>query len=405
MSNFLAIATVTAAISQLLENVRIDIPGTKITVKPPDVANSEAPPSNKLNIFLYQVVQNTAYRNEDLPARDSKGALTKSPVLALNLRYLLTAYAADNDDLLAQQILASAMRILNENPVLSRDIIQDAVSARQSLKMSDLANQIEGIRLVFQPMGLEELSKLWSTFFQTNYRISVAYEATVVLLESTIQPKSTLPVKERLIYTAPFHRPVIDTVEPQVVQSKTGAKISITGRNLSAKGVKVNFEGTEVTPNPADISDERITVEIPNKISAGIKQVQVIHPLMLGSPEKEHAGYESNTVAFVLSPRITSFPSAKLKPGADLTISFEPPATPLQKIAVLVGDFTIPVPPRQENSAPIKKLVVKLPADISNGEYLLRLRISGAESFLESDNDPKSPTYGKYVGPAIEVKA
>ncbi len=404
MSNFLAIATVTAAISQLLEGVRTDISGTKVTVKPPDVANSEAPPSNKLNVFLYQVVQNPAYRNEDLPARDSKGGLAKSPVLALNLRYLLTAYAADNDDLIAQQILASAMRILNENLVLSREIIQDAIASRQGLKMSDLANQIEGIRLMFQPMNLEDLSKLWSTFFQTNYRISVAYEATVVLLESKLQPKPALPVRERLLYTAPFRQPVIEAVEPQVVQSKAGTKISISGRNLRAKGVKVNFEGTEVAPNPADISDEKITVEIP-KIGAGIKQVQVIHPLMLGSPEKEHAGYESNTAAFVLSPRIISSPSGKLKPGEDLSVSFEPAATPRQKMAVLVGDFTIPVPPRQENSAPISKLTVKLPSEITNGKYLLRLRISGAESFLESDNDPKSSTYGKYIGPVIEVKA
>lgn len=405
MSNFLAIATVTAAISHLLEGIRAEIPGTKVSVKPPDVANSEAPPANKLNVFMYRVAQNQAYRNEDLPARDSRGALSKSPLLALNLHYLLTAYAADNDDLLAQQILASAMRILNENPVLSRELVQDAIAARQSLKMSDLPDQIEAIRLTFQPMNLEELSKLWSTFFQTNYRISVAYEATVVLLESKLQPKPALPVKERLLYTLPFHQPVIEAIEPQVVESKAGVKISITGRNLRAKGVRVNLEGAEVVPKPADVSDTKITVEVPASLVAGVNQVRVVHPMMLGSPAKEHAGYESNTAAFVLSPRITSLPSAKLKPGSNLAVEFEPRATPRQKIAVLVGDRTIPVPPRQEGSAPVDKVTVKLPDDIADGRYLVRLRISGAESFLTSDDDPESSTYGKYVGPVIEVKA
>jgi hypothetical protein len=404
VSNYLAIATVTAAISHLLEGIRADIPGTKVSVKPPDVANTEAPPTNKLNIFLYRVAQNQAYRNEELPARDSQGVLTRSPLLALNLHYLLTAYAADNDDLLAQQILASAMRILNENPVLSRDIIQDAIAARQALKTSDLTDQIEAIRLTFQPMNLEELSKLWSTFFQTNYRISVAYEATVVLLESKLPSKPSLPVKERLLYVLPFRQPVIEAIEPQVVESKAGVKISISGRNLLAKAVKVNFEGTEVALKPADIWDNRITVEVPAGLGAGIRQVQVVHPMMLGSPAKEHGGYESNVAAFVLSPRVTSLPSAKIKPGGDLAVSFEPPAGPKQKIEVLVGDLTIPVPQRQEGSAPVDKVTVKLP-DLANGKYLFRLRISGAESFLKSDDDPQSQTYGKYVGPTVEVKA
>jgi hypothetical protein len=71
---------------------------------------------------------------------------------------------------------------------------------------------------------------------------------------------------------------------------------------------------------------------------------------------------------------------------------------------VLVGDSTISVPQRQEGSAPVDKVTVKLP-DLANGKYLFRLRISGAESSLISDDDPQSQTYGKYVGPTVEVKA
>lgn len=405
MSNFLAIATVTAAIGHLLEGIRSDIPGTKISVKPPDVANSEAPPTSKLNIFLYRVVQNQAYWNEDLPQRDIRGVLTKKPQLALNLHYLITAYAADNDDLLAQQILASAMRILNDNPILSRDIIVDAIAARQNLKMSDLADQIEAVRLTFQPMNMEELSKLWSTFFQTNYRISVAYEATVVLLESKLEPKPGLPVRERLLYTLPFRQPIIEAVKPQAIESKKGAKMLLSGRNLKAQGIKVNLDGTDVVPSPADVSDDSVIVELPTGLTAGIKQVKVTQPLMLGSPAKEHRGYESNTVAFVLSPRITSTSPKQGKPGGNLTVSFEPAATANQKIAVLLGDFVIPVPARQKGSAPIDKVEVKLPDDIPAGTHLLRLRVGGAESFLESDEDPKSPSYKKYIGPVVEVKS
>jgi hypothetical protein len=400
MSNYLAIATVTAAISQLLEEVRTEVQGTRITVRPPDVANAEAPPANRLNIFLYQVAPNAAYRNDDLPARDARGRLAASPRLALNLHYLLTAYAADNDDLVAQQILASAMRIMNENPVLSRDIIRDAVSARQNLQMSDLVDQVESIKLTLQPMNLEELSKLWSSFFQTNYRISVAYQATMVLLESRLQPRPALPVRERLLYTLPFRRPVIERVEPQVIERNAGAKVTITGRNLKAAGVRINFDDISMVPNPDDVSDTRISAEVPLSLAAGIKQVQVVHPAMLGLPATEHRGYESNTAAFILSPRITSPQPLTAKPGGSLTIAFEPPVTPRQKVVVLLGDATIPVPPRAEGSAPVGNVTIKVPDDFAEGKFLLRLRVSGAESSLQTD-DLANP---KYVGPAVEVK-
>ena len=53
----------------------------------------------------------------DLPTRNFSSELVKSPKLALNLHYLLTAYSEDNDELNAHQILASAMTILNDYPI------------------------------------------------------------------------------------------------------------------------------------------------------------------------------------------------------------------------------------------------------------------------------------------------
>ena len=97
----------------------------------------------------------------------------------------------------AHQILASAMTILNDYPILKRKTIRDAIGAQtnQIFKKSDLADQVELVKLNFQHISLEEITKLWSSFFhQTNYRISVAYQATVILLDSKQQqPKPTLP--------------------------------------------------------------------------------------------------------------------------------------------------------------------------------------------------------------------
>jgi len=41
---------------------------------------------------------------------------------------------------------------------------------------------------------------------------------------------------------------------------------------------------------------------------------------------------------------------------------------------------------------------------VKPGEYLLRLIIDGAESVLEVDSDPNSPTYQWYNSPKIRIR-
>src|SRR5215213_5253934 len=186
MSNHFAIATVTAALRRILQDaVGDDVPNTTVTSQPPDTMAER--PSNKLNIFLFQVTQNNGYSNLDVPTRNSVGELIEKPVLGLNLHYLLTAYGDENNELLAHRILASAMRVLHEKPMLTREIIHDTVQPRAGIQPiaeiegSDLENQPELVKLAHQPLSLEEITKLWSSFFQARYRISVTYKATVVL--------------------------------------------------------------------------------------------------------------------------------------------------------------------------------------------------------------------------------
>ncbi len=56
MSNFLAIATVTATLGQVLRNVvRNDVNGAEVTSVDP--ANSNGLPPTRVNVYLYQVAQ------------------------------------------------------------------------------------------------------------------------------------------------------------------------------------------------------------------------------------------------------------------------------------------------------------------------------------------------------------
>src|SRR6266700_8027750 len=96
MSNELAIGAVNATLHNLLLNVsqNTGLSGASITTKPPDKARDEA--INQINLFLYQVLPNAAWRNMDIPQRVKSGE-TSMPPLALNLYYMVTAYG-DGDN-------------------------------------------------------------------------------------------------------------------------------------------------------------------------------------------------------------------------------------------------------------------------------------------------------------------
>ena len=177
MSNALAIAAVTATLRRVLDRgLNVDVPGTLVRTRPPDqVRDREA---NQVNLFLYQTTPNAAWRNIDLPGRSSTGSEPAGPPpLALNLYYLVSAYGRDGDDLdpISHRLLARAMAILHAHAVL------DPAEIRSALPGNDLHAQAERVKITLQPLSLEELTKL-SSAFQAPYRISVAYEVSVVLI-------------------------------------------------------------------------------------------------------------------------------------------------------------------------------------------------------------------------------
>lgn len=174
MSNSLAIAAVTATLRHLLDHgLNACVPGTKVTTRPPDKAR-DAQAGNQVNLFLYHTQTNAAWRNIDL----SPG--TAQPPLALNLYYLLSAYGQNDDDPdpYSHRLLGEAMRLLHVQPVLDPAAIQGA------LEGNNLHLQAERVRITLQPLSLEEMTKLWSAC-QTQYRLSVAYEVSVVLIDGS----------------------------------------------------------------------------------------------------------------------------------------------------------------------------------------------------------------------------
>jgi len=105
VSDFLAVAGVTSVLRWTLIDA---LAGSgldttlgvtpNVTALPPDrivVGDTEAP---GLNVFMYHVGLNPAFRSADLPERGGNGQLLSSPPLALGLHYLLSAYGRNELD-------------------------------------------------------------------------------------------------------------------------------------------------------------------------------------------------------------------------------------------------------------------------------------------------------------------
>lgn len=203
MSNYLAIATVTAALRDIVQHaVATAVPGAVVTLKRPERAGNENIEKASVNLYLYQAIPNTSWSNMDLPTRSIDGRQIQRPQVALDLYYLLSFYGSELE-MEPQRLLGSTVTALLTEPVLQRDTIEQAISGVNYLASSDLASQREQVKFSPLNLNLEELSKLWSIFFQVPYTLSVAYRASAVLVEPDIEISSARPVITRGIRVEP----------------------------------------------------------------------------------------------------------------------------------------------------------------------------------------------------------
>ncbi|MBD2681274.1 MULTISPECIES: DUF4255 domain-containing protein [Nostoc] len=205
MSSTFAIATVTAVLKNVIENglttdpITANIGDVLVTAISPDRMAVEADERCQINLFLYQVMQN---RNADWTSGELKQRITQSqreqhytnPPLALDLQYLITVYGAK--DFQTELLLGYVMQLFYDIPILTQDIIQTALHNTLTINTSGVlspmltatsvpvvAEQIAQIKIKPEFSNMEETSKLWS-ILQTQYRPSISYQASMVLIKS-----------------------------------------------------------------------------------------------------------------------------------------------------------------------------------------------------------------------------
>jgi hypothetical protein len=425
MSNFLAVATVTATLCQLLtEAAEQAVAGTSATPgRPRDTVNGTSDPG--INVYLYQAVPNAAWRNADLPTRRGGGALVRYPQTALDLHYVLSFYGNESQTE-PQRLLGSAVSLLHARPALSPGQISAAVEAvtggdtAHYLAASDLAGQVETIKFTPLPLSLEELSKLWSVLFQAPYALSVTYRASVVLIEAEGTPQRALPVREPLIYSMPFRQPLIEEVlsgEGADRPITAGGTLAIRGRRLRGEVTQVRVAEALVTPASEDVLEKEISLPLTSppfpagSLRSGVQGVQVVHPVMMGIPPAPHRGIESNAAAFVLRPVVTDVDAPD---ATAVTVTLNPAAGKTQRVVLLLNEAD-PPPDRMARAYSFKAprdngieaedvdetTSITFPVSgVEPGDYLVRVQVDGAESPLETAPDPANPVY---VGPTVTI--
>lgn len=412
MSNALSIAAVTAVIKDLLENglvsdaIATSIGDVIVTALPPDrisVGGDERP---QINLFLYQVTQN---RNADWGSGESRGKKTRSipelrsinPPLALNLHYLLTAYGAK--DFQAELLLGYAMHLLHKTPVMSKDLIETSlqnaskVSTSSALSQAltlvsvpDLAQQIGQIKICTEFFSMEDTSKLWSSL-QTNYRPSAAYQVSSVSIDSNEDKFS-----DRLLPS--FLEPSIEQIIPPAETDGklvTGSTLTIRGKRLRSDNTCIRMAGIEKIIIPKNIQDNQISFPLPSGLTAGIHSLQVLH-LFMGNPHAPADEVVSNAIAFIVHPTISATidkvqQSEDTLHTAEITVKFNPLVTTGQRVILLLDEvseyrgttYTIPVDFSEKDTDSIT-IPVK---NIKSGNYLVRVQVDGAESWLSRSED------------------
>lgn len=405
MSSALAVASVTAVIRELLRDALIDhgvstiVAGADVTAVAPDRISLGNSATEGLNLYCYGASPNQGWRNAEFPARNGDGARLTNRPLALDLHYLLTAYG--NDDLHAEVLLGYGMHRLHEVPVLERDTIRSVLGQPTLLSGrladSDLADQVEQVKITPAILAAEEISKLW-TAFQASYRPSAAYRASVVLIRAEEPLRTPLPVltrggrdavtgEEEGVVTTPglvLPYPTLTAVRPPDRQPvvRLGDTVRLPGHHLDGTGHAVVFVHSrfDVTHSvaPDSVAGGEVTVTIPAGAAAaaawpaGLYSVQV-------ELTREGEDRTTNRLPLALAPTMDMGGVTVSTAGTTTTIDVPvaPEVRPGQTASLMVGQQEVPAEDHPTQTGTLTFLLEEEP-----GTHFVRLRVDGVESVL-----------------------
>jgi uncharacterized protein (DUF2141 family) len=275
-------------------------------------------------------------------------------------------------------LLGRAMLVLHDHPLLGADEVRAVVPD------NDLADQIERVRITPHAMSLEDLSKLWM-IFQTGYRISAAYQVSLVLIDSRRSARTPLPVltrgeddsgpKAQADLVPPFPALLSVTLPDDQSSARVGDQVSLGGVHLDGDNVAVRFTTIRLTNphvEPASGTEKEVKVTVPD-LPAGSYTI-AIRVSKGGQPDRF-----TNEYPLQIAPRITNITPGTAPAGnLSVTVKCAPNVLPEQRVTLLFRDREVAAKAHTASTDALDFALINL----DPGEYFVRLRVDGVDSLL-----------------------
>ncbi|HEV2777781.1 MAG TPA: DUF4255 domain-containing protein [Actinophytocola sp.] len=395
MSDEDAISAVTDTLRRLVAVGVESVGGAQVITKPPNEMASGGQ-DRLVNLFLFRTDVDGALRNED--RLDLVAGEIGDQPLPLVLHYLLTPFVRDGNDVVAHQLLGAAIRILHQYPVL------DPAELDGSAVPSNVAHQLDRIRITWQPLSEKDIYSLWSAF-QAPYRMSVAYEVRPVLIDSTRAPRTPVPVLKRGRQDeGPVARGDVESPFPELLEAvpengqtvaRSGEQVVLRAANAVAQSVEVRLshplvaEPVTIPIPPQDVTANEVRFALagaPDAFPAGLWSVALaLTDVLTVDGVEQPVTTVTNEVPLLIAPRITVVEPA-VSPDTDgtvvlrVTLGYTPAALPGQPVLMLLdGRAAAPdvTDPPQPPDSPRFTFRHTAP-----GRHLIRIRVAGVDSVL-----------------------
>lgn len=263
MSGSTAIGMVSESLRNLLLGEMELTPAVDVTLLSPHESGAE----RRINLYLYKVTESPALRNQEWQASAVTPGRLVPPPLSLQLFYLLTPYAVNDQqtgNAASHEILGEAMRVLYENPVIPNDYLVPGLDSNR-----------EQIKVMHNPIDLDELATVWTTFSQP-YRLSAAYEVGVVQLDMQPGRARSLAKRVRRVgvpdVRAPFQPPGVTGVTPKAAPA--GATLTVSGTNLAGWRASVSLMRRPLVSG-LDLAGDSFPVQVPADLIPGFYEMRI----------------------------------------------------------------------------------------------------------------------------------
>jgi hypothetical protein len=182
MSDYTVVADVGETLKRLLwDHVRMDnrmypdilTSEDDITLFSPQ--EMESGNSKKLSLFLYNIAENTYMKNKEVQNADA--VKLKYNPLFLDLFYLVTPNTGDRKK--DHILLGKVMQVFYDNAIIRGSILQGVLSGTA-----------EELHVTLYSLPFDELIRLWQSFSEESFKLSVSYRITPVHIDSTRTTKS-----------------------------------------------------------------------------------------------------------------------------------------------------------------------------------------------------------------------